>query len=341
MKRVLGLALALATLTSACGAADGAESSREVKVLVITAFDKPGHGETNRWIDRDKLTEEIAVPGLNPKFPVVRCNDRGLCAMTTGMGQANAAASVNAVLHSGRFDLSKAYILIAGLAGIDPKSGTLGSAAWARYAVDGGLASEIDAREIPADWSSGYLALGADHPDADATFSAGTELFELNKALTDRAVELSKGVELADTPQAAEARANWPEAPANAKPQVMACDTMTSNGYWGGRLFSERAHAWTARVTKGQGRYCTTQMEDNGILAALDRGRAEKLLDFQRIALVRTGSDFDQPWPGQSPVEALNEGRGYVLAAENAYRAGAALAHDVLDHWDSWRDHTP
>jgi purine nucleoside permease len=45
-----------------------------------------------------------------------------------------------------RFDLSKAYWLVAGIAGIDPADGSLGSAAWAEWVVDGDIGYEIDAR---------------------------------------------------------------------------------------------------------------------------------------------------------------------------------------------------
>jgi purine nucleoside permease len=45
-----------------------------------------------------------------------------------------------------RFDLSHAYWLVAGIAGVDPHQATIGSAVWAHYLVDGDLAHEIDAR---------------------------------------------------------------------------------------------------------------------------------------------------------------------------------------------------
>jgi len=43
--------------------------------------------------------------------------------MTTGMGHANAAASLMAVLYTGRFHLKKSCFIIAGIAGIDPAQG--------------------------------------------------------------------------------------------------------------------------------------------------------------------------------------------------------------------------
>ncbi len=44
-----------------------------------------------------------------------------------------------ALTFSDRFDLRRTYFLIAGIAGIDPARGTIGSAAWAKYLVDFGI----------------------------------------------------------------------------------------------------------------------------------------------------------------------------------------------------------
>jgi purine nucleoside permease len=41
--------------------------------------------------------------------------------MTTGMGYANAASSMAALAFGGPFDLTKTYVLIAGIAGVDPR----------------------------------------------------------------------------------------------------------------------------------------------------------------------------------------------------------------------------
>ncbi len=62
-----------------------------------------------------------------------------------------------------RFDLTKAYWLVAGIAGIDPADGSLGSAAWAEWVVDGDIGYEIDAREIPKDWKTGLRAVAQVH----------------------------------------------------------------------------------------------------------------------------------------------------------------------------------
>src|ERR1700722_9082931 len=100
------------------------------KVLVVTMFG----GEAKPWLQGETLTRRIAIPGLAKAHPEIACADGALCVMTTGMGYANAASSISALVFGGRFDLSKTYFLIAGIAGVDPAFGTLGSAHWARYA---------------------------------------------------------------------------------------------------------------------------------------------------------------------------------------------------------------
>lgn len=71
----------------------------------------------------------------------------------------NAAASITALTFSPKFNLKKTYFLIAGIAGINPKIGTLGSVTFARYAVQVALQYEIDAREIPENFSTGSGSL--------------------------------------------------------------------------------------------------------------------------------------------------------------------------------------
>jgi len=71
------------------------------------------------------------VAGLS----AVRCNAQDICQMTTGMGHANAAASVTALIFSGASISPRTYFLVAGIADRS-QIGTIGSAAWARYLVD-------------------------------------------------------------------------------------------------------------------------------------------------------------------------------------------------------------
>ena len=126
-------------LTSAV--AEAAESIAP-KVLVITMF----ADEAKPWREGRALDTRIAIPGLPAAFPEVACDVMGLCLMTTAMGFANAAASTAVVAFSDRLDLTRTYVLIAGIGGVDPDEGTTGGAYWARFAVDGGLRHAIDPR---------------------------------------------------------------------------------------------------------------------------------------------------------------------------------------------------
>src|SRR5262245_12100165 len=76
-----------------------------VKVLLISMFGPEGQP----WIDGLGLDRELMVPGLSADYPSVRCNADDVCQLTTGMGHANVAASVTAVIFSGLFDLSESY----------------------------------------------------------------------------------------------------------------------------------------------------------------------------------------------------------------------------------------
>ena len=54
------------------------------------------------------------------------------------------------------FDLTKTYFLISGIAGGNPHYVTTGSAVFSRFAVQSDLQFEIDAREMPKGWDTGY-----------------------------------------------------------------------------------------------------------------------------------------------------------------------------------------
>lgn len=334
-------ALTAATAGFLTHAALPATTPRPVRVMVITAFDAPDHGETHRWVEREHLTEKITVPGLTRQFPTTHCNPQGLCAVTTGMGQANAAASITALVHSRLFDLKNTYFVVAGIAGISPRHGTLGTTAWADHVVDFSLAHEIDSRETPRDWPYGYFALGAARPGQPPLFRTGSETFTLNPALTEQAHRLSRAVPLADTPQAQRTRTPYGPGPASAAPRVTRCDTVTSNTFWSGATLSRRAEDWVKQFTHNKGTYCTTQMEDSAILTALHQAAAQHLVDTGRIAVLRAGSDFDQGAPGQHSTTAVHDHSGYTIAAENAYRTAAALVHDVTSHWSAWEQGPP
>jgi purine nucleoside permease len=330
----------LTSAYAASGPAAPVKGKTPVKVLIISMFGPEG----KTWLDRLGPTRAITVPGLSPDYPAVRCNRDQICVVTTGMGHANAAASMMALLFSHQFDLRKTYFLIAGIAGIDPLHGTLGSAAWARYLVDFGLQWELDGREIPGGWKSGYLGINTKSETEKPLLEYRTEVFQLNEALLQKAYALSRDVALTDSDAAKLYRAKYPNAPANQPPTVIQCDTLASDTWFSGTALGQRARDWTKLVTDGKGDYCTTQQEDNATFEAIKRAAAAGLADTDRVAVLRSGSDFDRPPEGGSDVDNLlsyQEQGGFVPAIDNLYRAGFPLVNAIVRDWALWKKGVP
>jgi purine nucleoside permease len=316
------------------------QEGHDPKVMVISMFGPEGQA----WLDKLAPWRSVAVPGLSADFPVVHCNLADVCVITTGMGHSNAAASMMALEFSRVFDLSRTYFLVAGIAGINPELGTIGSAAWARYLVDFGIQWEIDARETPPTWDTGYLGINTKSPRQKPPPDYRTEVFQLDEALLQKAYALSRGVELSDGVLAQAARAKFTSAPANMAPSVLVCDTLAGDTWFSGTLLSQRATEWTKMLTDGKGVYCTTQQEDNATYEALKRGASAKLLDLKRVAVLRAGSDFDRPYPRQSAADNLlnyTAQGGFDIALQNLYLAGNPLVQEITTNWAVWRSGVP
>jgi purine nucleoside permease len=170
-------------------------------------------------------------------------------------------------------------------------------------------------------------------------------VFRLDEALLQKALSASSAVTLEDSPAVAAYRRHYPTPPANQRPAVIQCDTLTADTWWFGNRLGEHARRWMRLLTGGKGVYCTSQEEDNAVLAALTRGAASGLLDVRRVALVRTGSDFDRPYPGQTAIESLRAQKkldgAFKIAADNLVRAAMPLVAEISQHWESWRNGLP
>ncbi|MCZ0962669.1 purine-nucleoside phosphorylase [Paracoccus benzoatiresistens] len=328
----LGLILTTALLPAAANAEVIAP-----KVMVIAMF----AAEAKPWQDNLELPNRIEVAGLPESAGTVACN-ADLCQMTTTMGYANAAASTMAVALSDKFDLSKTYFIIAGIAGVDPRNGTLGSAAWADHVVDAGLVHRIDDREAPSGWTSQIVGLGAKAPNEKPGWSAGTEVFLLNPALVQAAFEASKDVELADNEDATAYRRLYTQDAAKAEPGVMVCASVSADTYWHGAITAKEVEEHVSLLTDGKADYCMSQMEDNATLAALQRGAQAGRLDFGRVAVLRTASNFDRAHEGQDTAESLAaKSGGFASATENAFRVGNAFAQKIIAEWPSFENGVP
>ena len=113
-------------------------------------------------------------------------------------------------------------------------------------------------------------------------------------------------------------------------------------------VFWRAAHRTSARLDQDphgrQGIFCTSQQEDNAIYEALKRGAGAKLLDLDRVAVLRAGSDFLRPYDGQSSADNLvhyaAQG-GFPIALENLYRSASPLVQQIVNNWPTWRRGVP
>ncbi|KIK70001.1 hypothetical protein GYMLUDRAFT_53124 [Collybiopsis luxurians FD-317 M1] len=300
-------------------------------------------GEGAVWKDATEfqLVQNISVPGLSPLFPNATCTaDGSICQLVTGEAEINAASTITSLIQSRTFDLTKTYFLIAGVAGINPKVSTIGSVTFARYAVQVALQYEFDARERPIGSPTGYIPQGATKPDQYPTIIYGTEVFELNANLRDIAVQFAQKVKLNDSALAQQTRARYASSliykPATLPPSVVKCDTATSDNFWTGSILGIRFEHTTTLFTNQSGIYCTTQQEDNGTLGALLRGNLAGLVEFSRVIHMRTASDFDRPYLGQSAAANLFSGLpGLDPALQNIRLAGVPIILGIVEGWDT------
>lgn len=327
-----------------------AQNKQAIKAVVVTMFelgedsgDRPG--EFQLWVEREKLTQKLPFPQGHRDL---RTNGKGVLALVTGIGTAKAAASIMALGMDPRFDLSKAYWLVAGIAGVDPADASLGSAAWAEYVVDGDLSHEIDAREIPAAWTTGYVPLRKTVPyELPLREPNEGEMFQLNPKLVNWAYQLTRGLKLLDPEGLAQRRATMEGYPkALLPPFVLKGDTLQSMTFWHGKLLNQWANDWVRYHTKNAGNYVMTAMEDTGTLQSLHFLHKAGKVDVQRVLVLRTASNFDMQRPGLTAWESLAENRnqgyaGFTAAVESAWLVGSTVIHEIVANWKNYRDHLP
>ena len=318
-----------------------------IRVVVVTMFERGADtgdepGEFQFWVEREKLSRVVPFP---QGYHDLRMNTQGVLGTVTGVGTARAAASIMALGLDSRFDLSKAYWVVAGIAGVDPEDASVGSAAWAEWVVDGDLAHEIDAREIPPGWKTGFVPLRKSTPYETPRVDQG-ETYHLNPALVDWAYRLTKDVRLEDNATMRQERLKYREPSAKRPPFVLKGDTLSASTFWHGKLLSQWANDWVRYHTGGRGNYVTTAMEDTGTLQALTwLGKAGRVR-LDRVLVLRTASDFDQPPPGVSPAASLAETKighyvAYLPALEAAWRVGHIVVEELAQHWEKYRDAAP
>lgn len=318
-----------------------------VKVVVVSMFEHgkvtgDEAGEFQLWVERGKLDKRFDFPMGEYEL---RMNDAGVLAICTGGGITNATASIMALGTDPRFDLSKAYWLVAGIAGGDPLDVSLGTAAWSRTVVDGDLLYEIDAREIPAEWPYGLLPLGAKKPNDKADgWTVDTINFPLNGGLAQWAYELTKDHPVADSAGIAEFRAQFKGYDNATKPPFVTIgENLASSTYWHGEKMNTWANDWVKLQSGADYNFMMTNMEDTGTLTALRRLSRVQRADLERVMVLRTASNYTMPPPGQTAAwstTAPYPEKG-LPAIEAAYQVGNRVVQELIGNWAKYEQTVP
>jgi purine nucleoside permease len=356
--------LALTSLVlAALAPLDHAADRIPIRVIALTGFevgDDTGDapGELQFWVEREKLTEKITVPGASH---ALLHNAEGLYAEVGGntrdpdMTPVPESELVMALCLDPQLDLSHTYWIVNGIAGIDPAFGPMGSAVWAENVVDGDAMREIDEHEDPPGWPYGLFAIGTNKPGVLPTAGGAanggwggatlqyTMVYPLNKKLVHWAYDLSKGIELPDSPALKAWRAKYVGFPnAQLPPQVMIGDALGSVRYWHGPRRTQWARDWVKAWTGGKGTFATTSMEAQDYLGTLTRMAAKGYLDINRVLVMRSASNYCMPPPGTDVTATMgDESLGTVPSLEAAYRSSSVVAHELLRNWAKYESTPP
>lgn len=344
-----------AVLLSLAALVAPAQAAPHPKVVIVAYFeigadtgDRPG--ELQLWVERDHLDRIIEVPGMSR---AVRSNaDGSEIAVTVGPGNIAPAVNLMALGADPRFDLRQSHWLIAGIAGISPADGTIGSAVWTDFVINGDLAKEIDPREKPAAWPDGFLSLdgtkqadpkgGANWEDdvrqwsgIEARANRRGNVIRLNADLMRWAYEQTKSLALPETPEMHALRVRYSGFAGTASgPRVQTGANLATEIFWHGALMDAWAHRWVSFETDGVAHLGTTAMNDTGTLLALRSLTLQGKADWNRVLLLRTTSNFDMPPTGITAAENLaTEKHGAYAAYLPALEAAYTVGHPIVEAW--------
>ena len=327
-----------------------------VRFVVVTTFDtgddagtKPG--EFNVWVVNFPLPTVLPFP---QGYHHLRYNaEKQVLAIETGEGPVRMAASIEALANDPRFDLKHSYWMLAGIAGEDPNVGPAASAAWAEYVVDGDLAYEIDAREIPPQWSTGYVPLGRTSPferPAPAPSSVnGVNLYHLNPGFVKWAYAFSHAhVSLPDTANLRTLRSLYTSFPATqSPPEIVKGDTLAAGTFWIGSQLNAWAEKWVTYWSHGKATLAMSAEEDAGYMQAITFLAQGGMVDQSRVLDLRASSDFTVPPPGQPPAQLLaNDSKGtgpsaFAESFNDVYLTASSVVNEIAGHWSEYADHVP
>ncbi|MBD9529650.1 purine nucleoside permease [Paracoccus sp. PAR01] len=304
----------------------------KVKVFVGSMFEIGENsgdraGEYQNWYER--YWQDTKPHEVKGAFRPVHCNDDGVCGSVLGMGKVNSSASMQAILLNPDYDFSEAYFILSGVAGTPPSRGTIGDVSWGTWLVD----YDLGHRWAPEEGEPGAPVF------MPRKGYEAYRLFELNPALVDWAVELSKDVELQDSESARNYRMRYPDASAQAAPSVKTGTHMTGDTFFHGPGLSNEAQ-YMAKLY-GADDYLITEMEAAAIALVINRTHG-----IDRVMSLRGAVNFDQGNPKETTLQHLDPAPGetaggFAETVANITAVGAPLVDTIVANWGDWRTGVP
>jgi purine nucleoside permease len=321
-----------------------------IRVVIVTAFEigedtGDRAGEFQAWAS--VMPQKLPFP---EGFRDLRYDPkRQVLLLHTGIGTNRAAASTMALGLDPRFDLSKAYWMVAAIAGVNPSEASIGSAAWIGNVIDSDYGYAIDPREAPKGWTTGQFARDRQAPyQMPRPDEKSYNLFPLNLALRDWAYRLTADMKLPDPPALAQMRMTYTGFPkAMEPPKVITGDEITGQSFWHGALLTEHYARWAKYWAGDDARFVMTAMEDSGVIGAVNMlGKGGKA-DPSRVLVLRTGSNYSMPSPSSGLDAAgslLSEHKGYSglqASLDAAFLVGGKVVDEISGHWDRYANAVP
>ena len=325
---------AVVALAAACTSVAPARVAEPVKVKVfVAAMFEIGQntgdraGEFQHWYERYwKGATPITVPGaLQPVY----CNTDGVCGAVLGMGKVNSSSSMQAILTNPKFDFSKAYYVISGVAGTPPSRGTIGEVNWATWLVD----YDLGHRWAPEENKAG-----------EPTFMPrkGYEeyrRFKLNPELVAWAMKLSADTPLKDSDSARAYRLRYPQAAARRAPFVGTGTHMTGDTFFHGPGMSNQAQ-YIAKL------YGADDYVDHRDGSGRDHAGDQAQHGTDRVMSLRGAVNFDQGNPRETTLQHLDPAPGetaggFAETVQNIELVGSRVVDHIVADWPQWQAGVP
>jgi purine nucleoside permease len=245
------------------------------------------------------------------------------------MGKVNSSSSMQAILQSPKFDFSRTYYVISGVAGTPPSRGTIGEVNWATWLVD---------------YDLGHRWAPEENKPGEPTFMPrkGYEeyrRFKLNPELVAWAMKLSADTPLKDSDSARAYRQRYAQAAARRAPFVGTGTHMTGDTFFHGPGMSNQAQ-YIAKLY-GADDYVITEMEAAAVTLVIKRSHGT-----DRVMSLRGAVNFDQGNPRETTLQHLDPAPGetaggFAETVENIELVGSRVVDHIVANWPQWQDGVP